>query len=957
MTAYLYEKIAVLIVNQNGYFCYCGGFIMKVLRTLQRAVCILLVAIMTLSLTACGETLTNFAQSAFGDISARFEDNSLVLETLHESGVISKEAYEHIKANIDNAINAFETLDAYMDLGTVEKDDILRVLKGDEVTTNDGKIKTNINLLGAISGVVPVSKPYEDELFIKEDSSGNRIGNIYDTKYELDGEDGETQLKYLAFANYILADNWGISEESAYNTIGRWFFAAFDGSFGIYNDDIIAGIPATDVNGIFKHSTSVKCAPIKVVSDSDKEEVINGVNELLTQPIYVLRPDLTNNASVDATSLNILSSAKKAITDKNETELQKYFYQPESEEGEPLTLKIILEQAIQTNDNLSDLLAIKDELAEHVVTETTWNRDGESQNGKDIILTQFGKASTSFRLEEFNYRVCSLINEATGIFNNNKSAGTKYKLINGHVYMLEYPIEAIGNFEAQRITAKKFGSNEQEDNVVVNVGLVNSGMGINIMNGGIIKYHVNSNNTYSESGDYIDDSDFYLNSALYDDTNNSSFAIVGYTQLKVGSPKSALEIWKSGTWKDSTTEKLDLMGKVYTPYVPRIILTDYLEATFAPEWSPSDDGDVAIFGRKIRFSMKMTHVVDTGDAIKIKVGGSEITVNQKKIQYDRINYIATYCDRSGALNESHLQISEFCDMDLLVDKPLESKEVKAITPYGAEDTIVEARDKDEWESEQPDTQDLKYEIGSTTGFKIMPTRMFPGPELGNEDFTIDKSSSDSEHFKTTQRFWTVAVKKGIFDSGLYVTWIDSSTDGASLEWWNSYLETHHFKYKVDKDDITNYLLDSYLSQMQRAGIVIIDPNAIKDLQEMYGKEADMQRAATIKTTFAIIGWALISFSLILLLVWALDTNTDLGLNLLGKITFGHWIAVKYKSDIPEGDTEKVAYMSGDKVMIRCLIIIAVGILLITLNTLDIVGMLVDVFGNIASEIGKIIQGA
>ena len=79
--------------------------------------------------------------------------------------------------------------------------------------------------------------------------------------------------------------------------------------------------------------------------------------------------------------------------------------------------------------------------------------------------------------------------------------------------------------------------------------------------------------------------------------------------------------------------------------------------------------------------------------------------------------------------------------------------------------------------------------------------------------------------------------------------------------------------------------------------------------------------------------------------------------MLNKVTFGHWIAVKYKTDIPEGDAENVTYMSGDKVMIRCLIIIAVGILLITINALDIVSMLVEAFGNVASELERIIRGS
>lgn len=940
---------------------------MKALNTLKRVICILLVIVMTLSLSACGEILTSFAGAAFNDIEARFDDNLSVLKTLSESNVISESMCNTITNNIETTMDTFDTLNAFMDTNPTTEQ-VLDLLKNGKVDKDGTKYEVDIKLFNAISGTVAVAQPTDGSAFTKP--ADMKESDVFTKTYNIDGTD--TELQYIAFSNFILSKhNWKLSDKAAYGSIGHWLFPNANSiksdTLPKGNDAKMAGVPIrykSDGSSMTTwHMGGVTCEPIRIISEEDETKVQNGIKELLTQPIYVLRPDLaipsSTAATSDATSLNILAKAKAAINSGDEAELAKYFYQPESDSGKKLSLKVIIEEAIENNSNLADLIPIKNELEKHIVTETTWNVEGESKNGKDIILEQFGVPSVSFRLVEFNYRVCSLINEATGIFNNNNEAeGTKYKIINNHVYMLEYPVEAIYNFEAKRLsTSQGFGADGTKDNVVVNVNLTNSGMGINIMNGGIIKYHVDSSNAYTAAGEYINDKDFYLNSALYDGTGNSSFALIGYTTLQVGSPKAEMYVWESGTWKNASTDTVSL-GKLYNTYVPRIVLTDYLEATFAPGWNPSGDGDVAVFGRKIRFSTKMSHVVESGEPITIKVGSSKKTVKQRSLQYDRINYIATYCSKNGALNESHLQISDFCDLALLVDKELQDKEVKTITPFGAEDTTIEARSQDEWESDQPDTQDLKFVLGSTTGWAIMPTRMFPGPKLGNEDFESDKSAgSNDPHFTQTQRFWTVAVKKGIFDSGLFVTWIDATTEGASLEWWNTYLEEHHFLYRVDKDEVQNYLLDSYITQMQRAGIVIIDPNAIKDLQDMYGKEADMQRSATIKTTFAVIGWGLIAFSLILLLIWALDTNTDLGLNLLNKVTFGHWIAVKYKTDIPEGDAENVTYMSGDKVMIRCLIIIAVGILLITINALDIVSMLVEAFGNVASELERIIRGS
>lgn len=105
-----------------------------------------------------------------------------------------------------------------------------------------------------------------------------------------------------------------------------------------------------------------------------------------------------------------------------------------------------------------------------------------------------------------------------------------------------------------------------------------------------------------------------------------------------------------------------------------------------------------------------------------------------------------------------------------------------------------------------------------------------------------------------------------------------------------------------------------------------------------------------------IGWALVVGSFLLLLLWVIDTNTDVGLGLLEKVTFSNWVAVKYEEDIPAHNVNDQKYMTFKRIMIRVMIIIAIGILLIRIDVFYILTIIVDMFGQLASQAEKIIKG-
>ena len=93
-----------------------------------------------------------------------------------------------------------------------------------------------------------------------------------------------------------------------------------------------------------------------------------------------------------------------------------------------------------------------------------------------------------------------------------------------------------------------------------------------------------------------------------------------------------------------------------------------------------------------------------------------------------------------------------------------------------------------------------------------------------------------------------------------------------------------------------------------------------------------------------------------MLLWVFDTNTDLGFGLLEKVTLGNWVAVKYAEDIPTHNVNDQKYVCFKDICIRTMIMIAIGILLIRIDIFYILTVLIDVFGNIASQLEKLIKG-
>ena len=613
--------------------------------------------------------------------------------------------------------------------------------------------------------------------------------------------------------------------------------------------------------------------PIEIVS----REIRANVQEKLDYEIYILRSDLDNkNESFETIFGDIRGWANKAEMDKKTGD--EYF--------------------VSSGSKLKDFFGGIDELVK--VTEpfddklTFTEKGQDAGTGKDLVLYQ--KAGSvdgdpvpiaTIRLKEFNEEACKRANELSGILDIDGEGNTRYKVDskNKRVYLMEYPVYAIDGIKKN---GDKYSATFSE-----------SGIGINILSNKscMKKYDYNTSyHTFMLSGKYIEPvGDSYIVSSLAEKStsgtsinkNNSSFIVLGSAEL---------------------IEKINNTDAKFT--IPRIILIDYLEATYAPGFA-ADDSKLAVFGRKIRFlSLKK----DTSGGISWS-------------SLDDI--VAGYVLPNGDSTTNQIKLRDLCDIQSL------------------ENSIVKVLGGEERNQESVKSVSKVAEISElkATGVDsiLCAKRWEPGQR--------EKMTQD-----TRQRFWIISVSNSMFNNGLLDTWIRSDDPNNSIVWWNDYLFKNNFDYSVEYEKVHNYLISSYKTQMRRFGEFVLDLDTINKVGDILKAEDELNAVKTIRTILILIGWALVAFSIILVVLWLIDTNTDLGLNLLTKATFGHWVAVKYKDDIPGDVTTNTKYVTGQKVVIRSLIIMTVGMFIIVFNALDLINWLINKFGLIAEEVEKLIRG-
>lgn len=911
-------------------------------NTIKKIIIVLIVILSTCTITACkgkSDVAVTFLNTNMNlAVVERFNDNLDIVKDLYTSGFLSENTYKTYVENItklqgmysnktikidENGINGDRTIlkavsrlrtYSWQGIGINQFPDTITLENGTQKTVmysrhqlkdNSGnEIAENVYGFYAVNNAVISNALVYGTLYWNEDHHVGYYGTVVGSMYENHLETNNMLADISSTMSHIGSGDCRLGSTQR---PGKGKYRSVADSSDYYDWKVV-------------DATTLQAYP--VISDDLAQEI----SEKMNYTIYVLKPDIP---TVDGQStldevVNAISKAtafgepnKDNASQINNT-LKSYFTKLEID-GKPVKVLDLLPGGA---DYLShSLIRDSDSLSDAEFTNATTDQ----KCGKDLVIFQddVNKPVMSIKFHEFNKDAYDNLVKMLGL-----TKDMKYMFVPGtgdsnRCYLLEYPVYALENiYEDSSNSNKVCGT------------FTDSGLGINLYSGRIIKYDGLSypidskiwTSKHNEGQSYPQGIEEYYTvkgAKTPLDIGKSSF-------MMHGKAKERLKIYR-GAGVGASTYYLDAD-------IPRIILRDYLEATYAPGFNTDN---LVVFGRKIR--LRISNWKDDS------AGYNSIAV------FDKSDPVGYFIDKDGneVANSSRLYITDFCDWRYLQETSIPNKdgpntEYKAkivqIRGVGQECQTIPGKPVED-RGPNPTIEDLDL-VTQTSLVKIACP--WPSQFVNANDF-----STNTEY---KQRFWIIATKKGLFNSGLYSGWINSTSSTASMDWWNSYLEANQFTYRLDHKDVNDFLLGNYAYQVGQTGIVILDLDTIAFIQAEMTEESEQERAELIRTIFIILGWIFICYSILLVPAWILDTNSDIGMDLLTKMTFGNWVAIKYREDIPNNDQSDTKYIGTTELVVSVMILMLIGILLIKINIFDLVILLIKTVGNIAQHIEKMIKG-
>lgn len=854
-------------------------------RKLWTLLFLLMTTFGALVVTGCGSSLTTYFTSDFPLVlTERGQQNKDIAKRLLDAGFIDLTMYNSLCAQIDDEVNKI-------------KNDCI-ITASDESALSNAAVKT---LSAAVSNVncrAPEFVEYEDDDGNSELTNTGKFKRTFSKVKKDISSISDASVSYFVASNYVVGQYLG-SDGTGYG-LGTW-----------------------------TEKTNVE--PINFFGGQDN--LVETLNERFRADMYVLDADAiaSSGKSID----EVFAAIKTAVDKDDISGVTHFFKKLTDSSGNAVTLmdedfNLIVTSENNTNSSISEPgydLVMKQTLYYHSNSDCGWDGTGTGNECSDTShAIAMEKPVLSVRFIEFSQDrfedLENTINLNSGAYYFDKLNSTQSS--SGQTtrcYVLTYPISVID----------KFTLDESTGNVTAEFN-DDSGMAVSIQTGKLISYDYDTDETsFKTTCHEITTSDPYL-------TMNFD--------ASVGDEKSSLVC---DGYREYTINVLDKDGneEPKTIVVPRIILRDYLEATWAPG-SVTYSETAVVFGRKIRFRTDSTFWT-SADSFTF----NNKTYNNNTLQYNINNkdWCASFIDIDGEEVGSltKLYITDFCDIDALAigsGNPSNKWEKYTVKHFREAGISASTQDCTAEETEVSPTQD---KIASTTDVTSIKVSMgFPSKYIGK----VDLNNTSAE----VQRFYCVITTKAMFDSALYSDWINSTASKESLTWWNGYLSDHGYNYTIGADEVSSYVQTNYKYELSQQGAIILDLDTISKIQEIYDDEDADSRSSLIRTIFVVLGIFLIAYAMILMLCWIIDTNVDLGFSLTNKVTLGHWIAIQYDEELPSYNNEDHCYVDGKHMLIKCLIMVAVAIVVIRVDASEIILVLVNTFGKIASYIEDMIRG-
>lgn len=805
-----------------------------------------------------------------GQIQDRVEDNLSIVEALYQSGLITKEMKNTYIKSIEVNAEQFE-----------------------QMLRNPNKNKTLVN---AITG-------------------------------------------YQVISSGVLMNAYGWTAKDIKNTFGENpDYSEYFLSTALHNLHLLNNIPAKTAGSTLQ--------PIVLVNNDISEQI----NQRLSYNVWVLRQDLPQGTTIKDV-YEAVNKAKDNNLDSGEDEtktvnsiMEKYFVELKDENGKPVPLIDISKPENQIvrpsrdsyyriDDSNKVITAFREMENDEKMNESAYRYKGLNTAGYDLLIYNMGIPNIAFRIVEFNREAYDNIVGQVGLDKN------KYMLVGNEgdtrAYLLQYPIGYVSGFELSEDN-NQFKARIEKSMLEVNLmtgGTLKSGASLDYIDGTTQAERDRQEKEEQKEADKAEENKKKQNSedvevdskveryVLMDskDQENISYMIYGSTGLTSNNDTDPWDLSFGATKAKAS--------------IPRIVIRDYLEATYSPGIVSNED--IVAFGRMIRLLRFEGSLSDT---------------------------VARYVDAKGRFigkdtNSVTLKISNFSDFDRAsgmepYNMHLPESETESIQSSGVFETNM---------TPAVDPQKMSDLPMLVTNEFIKTTEQFPGPMIAKADNSgIEKN--------TKPVFYTMLTNLDVMMSGT-MNWIlkDSyqDTDSAevesikkdigvgSLQWWNQWLIDHSFIYQVSTNRAADFLTGNYSFELGEQGIFIVNLETIAKIQSEFDDNASKGLVATFRAFIRVMGYFFIGYSVLVVLAWIFDTTISPGVQLLQRITFGRMIAVSSEKEIP--NCNETVYTGFQSVILAAVVYLITGIILVKFDVLDLVYLLTKTVGSISVLFEKIIK--
>lgn len=542
--------------------------------------------------------------------------------------------------------------------------------------------------------------------------------------------------------------------------------------------------------------------------------------------------------------------------------------------------------------------------------------------GKDLVLYSDGFATTSFKVRELNKEtIDKLIGD--GAFSKDKFLQIKADDILGTtnaLYLMEYPVSYIDSVSYDKTSKKATVNVKNSDTIKVNIM---SGEVVNIHGTDVLDKDAKAamekllNVTPSTS-------DGQSSFILWNKATNVVFPDGKYTDSNGNDvSKDSISISPTG---ESTYNGAAVTIGGKSAETNSILLRDYLELNYMPGVVSDEENYVAL-GRRLRIS----DLNSDGTVKDIEKPFAKF-VNKDGVAVDGGSVMITdLIDTSSGNSDNPKKCIKLAVYDDVGEQELSnSSGGSGFTLDKVENTFDKVEFKD----------------------KISVTMQFPV----NDSTTGNKIAVDdsSYNFGPESRgiYYGMATDVNIFTSNLYSGWINiASAENGGLKWWNSWLESNKYNYRINENNLLSYLGLNFNAEMAKAGssYIVFNEDTIKNINKDIRQDERVNKATAIRTGFVITGFIVIIYAVLLMSAWVVDISTANSFGMMKGLTGGHCVAVQDDSEIPTVDPSSTKYLTMWSTMIRSIVIIAIGIIIIKVDILSLAGGVFNAFKGLGTE--------